>query len=198
MSVKFEKLMVRFVGLGLPKLIAVRIVVGFFLALLVSPVIWAQTQTASLRGQVTDPSGAAVAMAKVTLNASSGPVATATTSSDGSYAFNDVMPGGYTVGVSAPQLELPQAAEVTLRPGPQTLDLRMQVASVTQQIEVQETANTVTPEASNNASAVVLAGTDLASLSDDPTQLQADLEALAGPSAGPGANAILLESPGWR
>ena len=41
-------------------------------------------------------------------------------------------------------------------------------------------------DAANNASSLILRGDDLQALADDPEDLQADLMALAGPSAGPG------------
>ena len=47
-------------------------------------------------------------------------------------------------------------------------------------------------DSSNNASALVLKGDDLAALSDDPDDLAADLQALAGPSAGPNGGSIFV------
>src|SRR5207237_3386902 len=44
-----------------------------------------------------------------------------------------------------------------------------------------------------NASAHVLHGENLQALSDDPEDLQADLQALAGPSAGPNGGAIFVD-----
>src|SRR6202011_5283846 len=45
----------------------------------------------------------------------------------------------------------------------------------------------------NNASATVIRGEDLQALSDDPEDLAADLQALAGPSAGPNGGAIFVD-----
>jgi hypothetical protein len=83
---------------------------------------------------------------------------------------------------------------VTIRSGALTLNLRLAVASTTQQIVVEENAGpAVSTDAASNASATVLRGDDLAALSDDPEDLQADLEAMAGPSAGPGGGAIFID-----
>ena len=143
--------------------------------------------TASLRGQITDESGAVIPSAKVTLNGPSRVVKTATTLVDGSYSIAGLVPGDYTVQASAPQMVLPQARAVTIRGGVQTLNLRLSVASLTQQIVVDENAGpTVSTDAASNATATVLRGDDLDSLSDNPEDLQSDLEALAGPAAGPG------------
>jgi len=51
----------------------------------------------------------------------------------------------------------------------------------------------VSTDAASNATATVLTGDDLNSLSDDPEDLAADLQALAGPSAGPGGGAIFID-----
>src|SRR5213075_3338546 len=48
-------------------------------------------------------------------------------------------------------------------------------------------------DSSNNASAVVLRGADLDALSDNPNDLAADLQALAGPAAGPNGGAIFVD-----
>jgi len=61
-------------------------------------------------------------------------------------------------------------------------------------VTVSDTADsTVTPDPAANASAVVLRGEDLDALSDDPTNLEADLQALAGPAAGPNGGSIYID-----
>ena len=54
-------------------------------------------------------------------------------------------------------------------------------------------APAVSTEAAANASAVVLRGADLDALSDNPDDLAADLQALAGPAAGPNGGAIFID-----
>ena len=44
-----------------------------------------------------------------------------------------------------------------------------------------------------NASSLVLSGKDLDALSDDPDELQSELQALAGPSAGPNGGQIYID-----
>jgi hypothetical protein len=51
----------------------------------------------------------------------------------------------------------------------------------------------VSTDASNNAGALVLRGDDLLALSDDPDDLLTDLQALAGPSAGPSGGSIFMD-----
>jgi hypothetical protein len=151
-------------------------------------------QTASLRGQITDESGAVIPSATVTLNGPSRLVKSATTLVDGSYSFVGLAPGDYTVQASAPELGLPQPVKIALKSGPQTLNLQLKVASTAQQVTVEANSGpTVSTEAANNASALVLRGADLDALSDDPDDLQADLMALAGPAAGPGGGSIFID-----
>jgi hypothetical protein len=151
-------------------------------------------QNSILRGVVTDESGAVVPNATVTLSGPAGAQRNATTAGSGTYVFAGLMTGDYTVQASAPQLVLAQAQALTIRAGTQTLNLRLTVASTVQQIVVEENAGpAVSTDAASNATATVLTGDDLNSLSDDPEDLQADLEALAGPSAGPGGGAIFID-----
>jgi len=64
------------------------------------------------------------------------------------------------------------------------LNVKMKVASVTQQVMVQDSAGpNVSTDPSSNSSATALRAEDLDALSDDPDELQSDLQALAGPSA---------------
>src|ERR1035438_5156677 len=58
---------------------------------------------------------------------------------------------------------------------------------------VQASAPALSTDSSSNASAVVLRGDDLQALSDDPDDLAADLQALAGPSAGPNGGSIFVD-----
>ncbi|MBZ5592304.1 MAG: carboxypeptidase regulatory-like domain-containing protein [Acidobacteriia bacterium] len=161
------------------------------LLLAVCPVV---AQTAVLHGQVTDESGAIIPGAKVTLNGPSGLVKTVTTGSDGSYSLAGLTPGNYTVQASAPDMAMARPVKVALSGGTQALNLQLKVASTVQQVTVQENAGpSVTPEAANNASALVIRGEDLDALSDDPEDLQSDLQALAGPSAGPNGGSIFID-----
>ena len=153
-----------------------------------------QAQSSTLRGTVTDESGAVVPGATVVLTGPGGLAKTAITAGDGAYILTGLVPGDYTAQASAPQLVLPQPRALTVRGGVQTLNLRLSVASVTQQIVVEENAGpTVSTDAASNATATVLSGDDLDSLSDNPEDLQADLEALAGPAAGPGGGSIFID-----
>jgi len=79
---------------------------GFSVRLLITVLLtagaaWAQF-TANIQGNVTDPSGAAVSQAKLTLeNLATHITAVTTTDSDGGYRFLSVAPGAYKIAVEA-------------------------------------------------------------------------------------------------
>ncbi len=153
----------------------------------------AYAQTATLGGQVADESGAVVPGAKVTLTGPGNVVKVATAGDNGGYSITGLVVGSYTVVAAAPDLAM-TPSKVVLKAGSQTLNLQLKVASTVQQVTVEESVGPVlSTEASSNASALVLRGADLQALSDDPEDLQADLEALAGPSAGPSGGSIFID-----
>jgi hypothetical protein len=152
-----------------------------------------QAQTASLRGNVTDPSGASVPGAKIVISAPSG-IRNATSDRAGAFAVSGLTPGDYTVSATAPGLALPTPQKISLQDGEQSIALRLDVAAMSEKVTVREnTAPAVTVDSSNNASALVIKGDDLDALSDDPDDLMADLQALAGPSAGPNGGSIYVD-----
>ncbi|HTA45523.1 MAG TPA: carboxypeptidase regulatory-like domain-containing protein [Bryobacteraceae bacterium] len=150
-------------------------------------------QTAALNGHISDESGAIVPGAKVTLRGPAGLVRNVDASPDGAYGVAGLPPGDYSIAAAAPQLMAPKIA-LTLRPGVQTFDLQLRIATTAAEITVNATAEPVlSTTASSNASATVITGNDLQSLADDPDDLEADLQALAGPSAGPDGNEIFID-----
>src|SRR5947208_14064635 len=165
-------------------------VLHVFVLLFFSSALFAQTGT--LRGSVTDESGAIVPGTKITLTANSGTASTAVAGADGSYSFAGIAPGDYVLQASAPDLATPPL-KLTIQPGVQTLNLQLKVAALAQQVTVEDRAVTVTPEPANNASATVLAGDDLQALSDNPDDLIAELIAIAGPGAGPGGASVFID-----
>ena len=153
----------------------------------------ASAQTAALSGRVTDESGAVVPAAKVTINGPGIPSRTVVAGADGLYSFIGLPAGSYSIAASAPQLAAPKT-DVTLRSGVQSINLELHVAATAAEVTVNADAGpAVSTNASSNASATVLTGNDLESLADDPDDLQADLIALAGPSAGPDGAEIFID-----
>src|SRR6266568_5014169 len=151
-------------------------------------------QTATLRGQVTDESGAIIQGAKISVSGPGRLSRTGTSANDGWYSFADLPAGSYTVRASAPGLALRQAAKIDLKSGTQTLNLLLNVVAEKQEVTVEDSGSpAVSTDAASNASAVVLRGSDLDALSDNPDDLLADLQALAGPAAGPNGGSIFID-----
>jgi protocatechuate 3,4-dioxygenase beta subunit len=109
---------------------------GLLLVLGVQPA-WGQATT-SLRGVVTDPSGAAVPNAQVTLtNTATNTVRTAVTGSDGAYAFTEVQPGTYTLTVEAQGFRKYERRNLVLQVSlPATVNVRLEIGAVSQVVSV--------------------------------------------------------------
>ncbi len=150
-------------------------------------------QTAALTGRVSDQSDAIVPGAAVIATGPGG-AHRGRAGSDGVYRILNLNPGAYKVSSSAPQLATAQPVSIVLRPGPNTLNLQLKVTTANQQVTVSDNSlPAVSVETANNANATIITGADLDALSDDPEDLTADLQALAGPSAGPSGGAIFVD-----
>ena len=102
--------------------------------------------------------------------------------------------GTYTVTATAPGFGDYSSAAVTVGANANvTSDVHMTLANTVQSVNV--TADTVqlSVDPENNASSTVITGDALNALSDDPDELQTELEALAGPSAGPSGGQIYID-----
>jgi hypothetical protein len=156
--------------------------------------LFAFQASGSLHGVATDPSGARVVKATVTAQAADGTTSTAQTGADGAYVFPQLAPGSYTITVTAQGLALAQPQVVTVSPGHATVqNLALSIAVEQQQVTVSEQGAGLDTSPDNNANAIVIKGKDLDALSDDPDELQDELNALAGPAAGPNGGEIYID-----
>src|SRR5271157_4745901 len=161
---------------------------------LVTTAAAAQTSTGTLRGRITDPSGAVIAQATVLAATADGRSVTVVTNNQGIYEFKGLGPGSYSVTAVAKGFATDQEEGVNVISGQtQQLDIALQIAVEQQHVEVQEEAPTIGVSAENSASTLIIKGKDLEALSDDPDELQAELQALAGPSAGPNGGQIYVD-----
>lgn len=161
------------------------------LLLALSSLANAQT-TGGLRGQVLDPSGAVVPGAIITLTKGATALH-APSGNDGNYAFRDVPPGTYSLTIDAQGFTLPKT-DVSIFPNRiRQQNLTLTIAVQQQNVQVTSQNNGVSVNPDENSSAMVLNGQDLNALSDDPDQLQSELQALAGPSAGPNGGQIYID-----
>jgi Carboxypeptidase regulatory-like domain len=111
--------------------------------------------------------------------------ATATTNGSGAYQSHALSPGTYIVIVSAAGFASSSSKAVTLAPGRSTqYSVALQIQIEQQKIQVDADALTVDTAPENNVNAIVLKGKKLDALSDDPDEVQDELQALAGPNGG--------------
>src|SRR6202790_5023141 len=100
-----------------------------------------------LVGSVTDPTGAAVAGARVRLlDENNGIVGQTTTDSNGLYSFSSLAIGNYRAEVQSPGFQKNVITQVKVSPGENQLNSQMRVGSVSQTVEV--TASTASLETS--------------------------------------------------
>jgi len=137
--------------------------------------------TGTLRGQVTDPSGAVVANAAVAVLVSGGQTHSATTNRTGAYEIGNLAPGKYTVTANAQGFAVFVQNDVNVAAGQVAqFNIALDINVQQEKVNVHEDTPQVDVNPANNASAIVLSGKDLEALPDDPDELESDLEALAG------------------
>jgi hypothetical protein len=155
--------------------------------------ISAQQATGALRGTVTDELGGIIVGATVTVTDASGVAKTTVTNGEGVYSVSGLAPGKYAVRVESSGFATFENAEVDVAAGRrEPLNIQLKVTIAEEKVTV-ASETPVSTEAQDNADQVVLRGKDLDSLPDDPDELAAALQALAGPSAGPNGGQIFID-----
>ena len=154
----------------------------------------AQAPASAIRGSVTDQTGAVIPQATVTATASDGKQSNAITDQTGSFTIRSLPPGSYSVSASATGFAAFHKNGVVLVSGQtQTLNVALEIKTQEEKVDVQEEGNHLNVSSSSNAGALIIKGKDLDALSDDPDELQSELQALAGPSAGPNGGQIYID-----
>jgi hypothetical protein len=106
---------------------------------------FAQVAGATLSGTVSDPSGAAINGAQVTItNTATGVSRTVTTNNDGFYSAPNLLPGTYQVSVSDQGFATTVESDVQLAvAAQQTLNVTVKVGNTTEKVEVHAEASSV-------------------------------------------------------
>ncbi len=164
-----------------------------FCLLISSALLTAQAVPGILRGQLTDPSGAAITNANVVMTPAVGSPLATQTNGQGAYEFKSLPSGKYTLTVVAQGFALYENDGIVIADQPLRLNVSLLIEVEAQKIQVSEAAPTIDVNPANNAGAIVISGKELEALPDDPDELQADLEALAGPSAGPNGGQMYID-----
>jgi hypothetical protein len=156
---------------------------------------WGQAQTGSVSGKVTDQTGALIPGATVTATGADGKQVSATSDQGGGFSLQSLPAGSYTVSATANGFAQYTQQGVTLTPGHTlTLNMTLQVQAQEEKVNVQsERPTQLDVGSSSSAGALVIKGKDLEALSDDPDELSSELQALAGPSAGPSGGQIYID-----
>lgn len=163
-------------------------------SLCLSVAVLAQTGKGTLSGQVTDPSGAAIPAATVTLTGPKHSTQATQTDEQGRYAFHNLAPGAYTVEISIQGFSPFEKSGLQVAPNhQQVVNAQLAVTMEKQQVTVESEGEQLSVSPENNVGSVVLKGEALKSLSDDPDELQSELEQLAGPAAGPNGGEIYID-----
>jgi len=147
-----------------------------------------------LTGIVSDPSGAGIPKASVRLTDASGTSYDATTNAEGIYQFKALSPGVYTLKAVAKGFNLFTQENVQVAANQvQQVSVSLTIHIEEEKVQVTDETTKVDVDPSNNAGTVTMKGKDLDALSDDPDELASELQALAGPSAGPNGGQIYID-----
>ncbi|HUY80968.1 MAG TPA: carboxypeptidase regulatory-like domain-containing protein [Acidobacteriaceae bacterium] len=166
-----------------------------FIALIAACLCTAAAQSVSLSGTITDPSGAVISNATVSLTTPDGhTVASVKSDSSGAYKVTGLKPGLYIVIARAEGFATSESRAVNFADRQSLLfNIKLRIAVAKEQVIVNTNTPTVSVAPTSNASAIVIKGSDLDALSNDPDELQDELNALAGPAAGPNGGQIYID-----
>ncbi len=151
--------------------------------------------TATIHGHIADQTGALIPGAKVSITTADGKAAgTATADASGAYSVPGLAAGSYIVKATYSGFADFQSQPIAVSAGQiKRVDVAMAIEIAQQNVIVSDDTPTVSVDAGANASSVVLKDKDLDALSDDPDELSNELQALAGPSAGPNGGQIYID-----
>jgi hypothetical protein len=127
--------------------------VSVCLLTVVSQVSLSQTFSASIAGVVTDPSGSVVPGAKIHLqNLNTNDMRDATSSTVGSYKFDNLLPGTYEISAEAPGFEkFLQKNMILLANTAASIDVHLVVGGTEQTVQVTGEAVLVDTQSANNS-----------------------------------------------
>ena len=170
-----------------PKSVVLALSLLFPLALCPQPI----SQMGVLRGEVKDPTGAVVPGAQITL-AGRTQVHETETHADGRFSIR-TLAGSYTLKVTAKGFAPVRTGIELSQGGVKEMSIPLEVARDRETVTVMASVKSVSINPDENSSAMVFRGKDLKALSDDPEQLQSELQQLAGAVAGPNGGEIYVD-----
>lgn len=145
----------------------------------------AAAQTGTVIGAVLDPTGAVIPGAVVTLSSREHKPVAVSSDAVGNFRAEGLEPGTYTINAQAQGFRFANPRRITVSAG-ETQRITLMLAIEIQQEQVTVNGNQIDSSPESNGGAIVLKGSDLDALPDNPDDLQTELEAVAGadPDAG--------------
>ncbi len=148
--------------------------------------ILSPTTSGTIAGTVADPTGAVIPQASVTASQRGAAATTATSDGTGQFVLSGLRAGNWDVEARAPGFRTTVKQGVRVTPGAvQRLTLTLPIETDQQQVVVTDSSADTSP--GSNGSRLVIAGDDLAAFSDDPSEMETELEAISGADAETGA-----------
>ena len=157
-----------------------------FLVSAASPAASQSARDATLRVSVSDPTGAVIVNAKVTLQPiePSGPQVETLTNDRGEAVFAALLPGRYSVHAEFPGFEMKGLDDLRLRAGSNTRrEMKLNLAKIAQDVEVGQDPRDRALDQRGNSFGNVLTRAQIEALPDDPDEMEAALKEMAGPGA---------------
>ncbi|MEZ5346368.1 MAG: carboxypeptidase regulatory-like domain-containing protein [Pyrinomonadaceae bacterium] len=152
-----------------------------------------QTANGSIGGQVKDAAGAVIVGANVTVSDGDTFSRNAQTNSNGEFSFRDLPAGNYTVSAENEGFAVYENSAVQVEAGQvNSIEITLNIEALETEVTVSDD-NTVSVSPEASAGAIVLKQEDIEALPDDEEDLEAALQALAGPAAGPNGGGIYVD-----
>lgn len=153
-----------------------------FVVLCVCPAaVEAQELRGEVRGQIKDELGAAIVGAVVNLKGPNVTVKPTQTDSSGYFAFVGLRAGSYELTARAEGFAASEHNEVLVGAGKSLqLNLTLGVAPVVAQVKIGDATSTLDVDPENDPGALIIKGTELAALPDDPDELAMTLQVMSG------------------
>src|SRR5258708_12776187 len=126
-----------------------------FCLLISSALLTAEAVPGLLRGQVTDPSAAAITKANVVMTPATGSPLATQTNGQGAYEFKSLPSGKYTLTVVAQGFALYENDGIVIADQPLRLNVSLLIEVEAQKIQVSETPPTITANPPKNTCATI-------------------------------------------
>ena len=153
-----------------------------------------QQHKGTLRGQLMDELGGVIIATPVTLVDAAGSEVRTTTNDRGLFSFEDLRAANYTLKVTAKGFAPFEKKDVVVGLGVgTTLDIRLTATIAKQQLTVDANGEGLSTDPHTTKTGLVLKERDLEALPDDPDDLAATLQVLAGASAGPNGGQMFID-----